>query len=512
MTRAPRPAPPEQTRPAVGPSVPRATSRPQVHRGFVLVTALFLVAFLALEGAARDLATTLTCLLPTAAVTVRLRRAAPADRPPWFLVLAGLVVLCVYSAGWMVEHHLLGAEPPTSPLATLGLPVGYLLLVAGMALLVRRPVQRDGGTVVDATIIALSLALLLWVLVVEPHLDPEIPTFVRVRTMAVLVAVSAVAGAVARAAYLARSRRPFLVYALVVVAAILLGTLTRDLTMTADAPTGSTWAGAFWIVAYGAGAAGVLHPAAATLSPDESRPGRLTVARLLALGAALAVSPVLLGIEEVRQLGTDPRLIIAANLVLVPLVVARLAQLARWHAEAEDQLAHLATHDELTGLPNRRVIDARVQEALARAAAGTTRGTVVAFLDLDDFKEVNDTLGHRAGDDLLVVVADRLRDALRPEDLLGRFGGDEFVVVMEGEPEVLVETVLPRLASALDDPVLLGDHVVHGAASVGAVQVAPGAGTTAEEALSAADATMYERKAARRRLRTATTLDRPSTG
>jgi diguanylate cyclase (GGDEF)-like protein/PAS domain S-box-containing protein len=134
---------------------------------------------------------------------------------------------------------------------------------------------------------------------------------------------------------------------------------------------------------------------------------------------------------------------------------------------AVDQLAHLAFYDELTGLPNRRWVEQRLTEDLA-AARSRGHAVGVLFLDLDNFKVVNDSLGHGAGDDMLLEVAGRLDAACGDEHRLGRFGGDEFVVVA---PRVSDREDLERLASRLADcvaaPLQLGDHRLVTSASIG---------------------------------------------
>ena len=126
-------------------------------------------------------------------------------------------------------------------------------------------------------------------------------------------------------------------------------------------------------------------------------------------------------------------------------------------ARREEELAFMATHDPLTGLPNRTLILDRVEQMLARSARSQTP-VAALFIDLDNFKSINDTLGHGVGDELLRAVAARLDGVVRDVDALGRLGGDEFVVIAEelslvAGPELVAE----RLLDALKQPFQLGE-------------------------------------------------------
>jgi diguanylate cyclase (GGDEF)-like protein/PAS domain S-box-containing protein len=159
----------------------------------------------------------------------------------------------------------------------------------------------------------------------------------------------------------------------------------------------------------------------------------------------------------------------------------------------EAQLEQQVLHDSLTGLPNRVLFSDRLQHALAHAQRRGSK-LAVLFMDLDNFKLINDSLGHKAGDELLVGVAERLRTSLRPEDTAARLGGDEFAVLLEDLAHVGVATrVAERIADKLRAPFALGEREMFVTASIG---VAIGGGTIRlpEELLRDADVAMYRAK------------------
>ena len=159
----------------------------------------------------------------------------------------------------------------------------------------------------------------------------------------------------------------------------------------------------------------------------------------------------------------------------------------------EARLSHLATRDPLTDLFNRR----RFEEELDREVARTARSggqSVLLWCDLDRFKEINDTLGHHAGDELLQHVADTLREELKSGEILGRLGGDEFGVLVPGAGRREAEILAKRLLEVVSrDALEVGDRTVHATASIGVV-VLPTDGASAEEVLSHADLAMYQAK------------------
>ena len=159
----------------------------------------------------------------------------------------------------------------------------------------------------------------------------------------------------------------------------------------------------------------------------------------------------------------------------------------------QEQLAFRATHDELTGLPNRQLLHDRLHQAILNADR-YNRQAAVLFMDLDDFKLINDNLGHSAGDEVLRTVAQRLREVVRDTDTVGRFGGDEFVVVLtEQTDEEGVARVIDRIIRALSEPMAIAGLSHTLTPSIGWCRY-PEAGKDAETLLMHADVAMYQAK------------------
>jgi diguanylate cyclase (GGDEF)-like protein len=159
---------------------------------------------------------------------------------------------------------------------------------------------------------------------------------------------------------------------------------------------------------------------------------------------------------------------------------------------AEAQIAHMALHDPLTDLPNRVLFRQRLENALHRVSRGES--CAVLCLDLDQFKGVNDTLGHPVGDTLLKAVTDRLRHIVRPTDTVARLGGDEFAIVQSGLDHPAAATALAtRLLRELSTPFEVAGHQIVIGVSVG-VAIAPGDGSDPDVLLKSADIALYQAK------------------
>lgn len=164
--------------------------------------------------------------------------------------------------------------------------------------------------------------------------------------------------------------------------------------------------------------------------------------------------------------------------------------------DAQAELTQAALHDPLTRLPNRRLLQQRIEQALAEAEQRGSRFAVM-FMDLDGFKQVNDAYGHQTGDALLVAVADRTRKLLRPADMLARLGGDEFVLVVPIENDEDVATLASRIIQTVGREPLLPHHDLQVTASIG-IAICPDHAASERQLMAFADAAMYQAKEAGR--------------
>ncbi len=163
------------------------------------------------------------------------------------------------------------------------------------------------------------------------------------------------------------------------------------------------------------------------------------------------------------------------------------------YKETELRLLYLADHDVLTGLPNRRLFLSRLCQGIS-GARDSGRPLAVLFIDLDRFKQINDVLGHDAGNQVLCEAARRIRRSVRDEDTVSRLGGDEFTVLLEGvEAESRVSAVADRIRSELNRPFALAEREVYVSASIG-IAVFPRDGESGEELLKRSDVAMYQAK------------------
>ena len=209
--------------------------------------------------------------------------------------------------------------------------------------------------------------------------------------------------------------------------------------------------------------------------------GTAEVARPVALLSALYVVVLAFG-----HIGTrDAMRTAVANEIRSERLLAELS-------DVNDALAHEATHDLLTGIANRRRIIDELAQGLARTGHGDHH-LAVLFIDLDGFKEINDSYGHAIGDELLVVAAQRIAGELAPGDLVGRQGGDEFIVLVRSTDRAGAYEIAERVRSTIEASFRIGEHVLSVSASIGVVWCDT-AGLVADDVLRRADLALYRAK------------------
>ena len=254
-----------------------------------------------------------------------------------------------------------------------------------------------------------------------------------------------------------------------------------------------------WIMGYTLWGAAALHPSMATDVVRAPADGRISNRRLAAL-AVVSLVPLLIAVaEQLRHGAVEPMPAIIASAVMFVLVVARLSGVVSSQRSLIDErtrmqgaLERLSVEDALTGLSNRRGFSSRLADALARDA----RQVAVVCLDLDDFKVVNDSLGHPVGDAVLAAVAQRLRGHVRSRDTVARLGGDEFAVLMTdcSGPEPAM-ALAARLLAAIEEPIVVDGVTARVSASFGIAVSGPG-GADAMSLMRDADVALYRAKAA----------------
>jgi len=181
------------------------------------------------------------------------------------------------------------------------------------------------------------------------------------------------------------------------------------------------------------------------------------------------------------------------GVVVGAVIVARDMTIAR---ESSEKLVRLALYDHLTGLPNRTLFADRLDSTISRSRR-TDKTFSVLYIDLDNFKTVNDTLGHEAGDQLLQMAAERLQQCIRHSDTVSRHGGDEFVALLDDCPEIDAVPCAAKIVAALGVPYKMSDRYVCLSASIG-IAVFPADATEGRHLIRAADLAMYRVKCAGR--------------
>jgi len=430
-----------------------------------------------------------------AAICFGTRRYRPAARVPWYLLAAAPTL---GSAGMVLRLLLASANGPVVSLVPdlVTIPA-YLLLIAGTVGLLRARRGAGAASALDGGLMGVAALMLSWAMLIDPLLgNADMPIVLKVINGAyptISVAVLFVGALLAMTE--ARSIPAFWALALGWV-----GLMTGDLVYalaSVGVQTLPLWgANCAYCIFYGLLGAAGLHPSMTVLSrPAPRRVRGYGHSRFSSVAVALLVPAAVVAVRPLT--GTADRIVGAGLLALLGvLVLLRVGGAVNRYAASELRLLHLANHDPLTELPNRLHLTSHLQDVLSRAQ-GTGGGVCVLFMDLDQFKTVNDSWGHETGDELLAVVAGRLQHEMRRDELIARVGGDEFVVVCEDvdEPRDAV-AMARRILAVFEEPVGLRSNRVVISSSVGVAFAAPSLRTaTAEDLLREADTAMYRAKA-----------------
>ncbi len=418
----------------------------------------------------------------------------PERRAAWVLIVLGQFLFIAGDVTWSVLQDVLHnyAYPNVGDVFYVS---GYVLIAIGLSMLWRfqRPIANIGA-LVDGLIVAVAAAVLLWVFFIGPAvLDGSGGLAERLFNTAypasdlLLIAMGAQLGM-----RLGRSVPSWILLAGMV--ALLAADLWYAYLAADDAYAVGHPVDALWWTSYVAIAALVVHERVGELAHArvDPRGPRVTLVRVAVLAATTLAAPLTIAARASAGMDLELVPLLGGTMVLFLLVVLRLAIVAAQLETSRGRLEHDATHDSLTGLGNRALYSERVRQALAASPATPPR-TAVLCIDLDDFKTVNDSLGHAAGDRMLQEVGGRLRSVVRRADSVARLGGDEFAILVDGEPAEAALEIADRLLVELAKPVVFGPNSsAHSSASIG---IAYGsADDSVESLLRDADIAMYTAK------------------
>ncbi|GAA3341362.1 hypothetical protein GCM10020358_32410 [Amorphoplanes nipponensis] len=420
-------------------------------------------------------------------LAVRLHR--PERAAMWYWFAAGQTTWVLGDFVWEYYKYVLHQEPYPSAADFFYLSA-YPMLVVGLIMLTRG--RRRGSHLaglVDPAIVAIGIGLVFWVFVMHPiAAGSTASTLERVIGVAYPAADALLLAMLARF-FTSAGRRSASAWLLSAAAVLLLAAdVAYSLVSLYSEADGGSLLDSGWLLSYVAWAAAALHPSMRWTGTTENQPGgaRVGRSRLVLLAICSLLAPALLFVPGIGGNAVDRLAIAAGAVLLFVLVVLRMSGFVAQVQQQADQLEDLAMADDLTGLANRRRLEQGLTDGLA---AGPLQ---VALLDLDDFKEVNDALGHAVGDRLLIAVAERLAAAAGPGALVARMGGDEFAVLLPGAGAAAADEVVARLAGSLRMSIHAGGHDLLIGVSIG---VADGTGTADPvEVLRRADVAMYAAK------------------
>lgn len=449
--------------------------------------------------AARDDISRALYLLATVQLAAGVVIAARMHRPTPALWLGLLVIGACSMAGQVLDARAADSAVLQVVTETLFLLV-QVVLAAGLLFIVSRRLGSDPRSVLaDGLIVAAGSWFIVWLVLLQPTLSIEDRPVAVTTLIGITLAVSVVVlFTLATLLFGEVARTPSVWLIAGAITFTLLGDFAYAAVDSGRIALDSSVAIAAYILGLFLASAAFLHPSVRTLTQHvDVRRTRPQFGRLIVTTIALSIPVVILALSEPTD-GTD-RIVRAVSIfVLTTAVVARVVLSVRQNAAAQRQLEYAAQTDSLTGLPNRSLMIDFVSEALRTAWARSARPAVL-FIDVDRFKNINDSLGHQAGDDILIAVSTRLRHALPDRCIVGRISGDEFVVL---DPDIrdLAEAMVlaDRILECFHEPLSARQGDVFVSASIGVATHRPGDTHNADDLLRQADTAMYRAKDAGR--------------
>ncbi|MEU4622652.1 GGDEF domain-containing protein [Actinoplanes sp. NPDC023801] len=468
---------------------PRATAPAwPVHLGLLVLSVTVCTAYALAEPELRMVVFATATTVPVVTYLLALSSGHLSDRKPWLAAAAGLACLTLGTVlwpDWIPGHHLGRAEGSPTDIV---MASAHLLFLVGVGNALRRHGHKDPGGLIDAALFGLCAAGPIWEWLIGPNLGPGATPLGETLLLADLLVLTGVLGCLIRIGVTAPQARAPLAYLMLAVILTLICHVTAVLTVNGS----SVWTAQFMMLAYLTLAAGPVLPSAPMVT--EPMAGRTTADHppLGWLGAALCANPLLAAVQAMQADRPASVVLPVSTMLVVPVVVLRLRLLSSQRAAAERTLHHQAHHDELTGLYNRRHVVAKIDEAIRALDGGEHAEITLLLCDLDGFKPVNDQYGHQAGDVVLQAVAQRLTEAVGPQDAVGRLGGDEFVVLLRGPG---AGPAAERITALIAEPIAVPGGTVRIGASIGTATAWPGDGADRESLIARADAAMYAVKA-----------------